>query len=229
MTLGEAFLTGAGLGIAGAVHCAAMCGVFALRAAAATSGAAAFLRFASYLGGKTFTYVFLGSIAGYFGSRFLDDSSDWRAWLGVGAAAVMLVVGLLGLLPRRSASSLAGFLGPVIQPLVRALGGHGSSGFTLGALTGLLPCGLVYLAALQAAVAGSVLNSAVLMAAFGLGTMPALIVVGTLGGGLHRRGWLGPVGLRIAGAILLIAMGAVALWRALGPLLAEPGAAPCCH
>ncbi len=226
----ESILFGLGLGIASALHCAAMCGVFALRAASATSSLAAFCRFASYLGGKTFTYAFIGALAGYIGARVVTDSTEWRAWLGIGAASLMILAGVLSFFPRRSASIAARFFGPALQPLVRGMG-RVSSGFPLGALTGLLPCGVVYLAAAQGAAAGSVLHSILLMIAFGFGTMPALITVGLLGraGGLGGTRGAGALGLRLAGGVLLVAMGVVAFWRALSPLLAEPGAAPCCH
>ncbi len=44
----------------------------------------------------------------------------------------------------------------------------------MGLLNGLLPCGLVYMAAAVAVSAGDVANSMVFMAAFGLGTLPMM-------------------------------------------------------
>jgi sulfite exporter TauE/SafE len=48
----------------------------------------------------------------------------------------------------------------------------------LGMLNGLLPCGLVYGALLVAASTGGPLPGAAGMMLFGLGTLPALLVVG---------------------------------------------------
>jgi sulfite exporter TauE/SafE len=50
--------------------------------------------------------------------------------------------------------------------------------FLLGMLNGLLPCGLVYFFAVTAASTGSALWGAVVMAIFGLSTIPALFSLG---------------------------------------------------
>ncbi|MCF8415763.1 MAG: sulfite exporter TauE/SafE family protein [Crocinitomicaceae bacterium] len=48
----------------------------------------------------------------------------------------------------------------------------------LGALNGLLPCGMVYVGLMNALIAGSPGQSALAMLAFGAGTLPAMIAVG---------------------------------------------------
>ena len=50
-------------------------------------------------------------------------------------------------------------------------------GFYIGFLNGFIPCGLVYIAALGVMVQGSVLESSLYMALFGLGTVPFLSVI----------------------------------------------------
>ena len=54
---------------------------------------------------------------------------------------------------------------------------NSSSFYLIGFLNGLLPCGMVYLALTSALATQSVVQGAVIMAFFGLGTMPALIMV----------------------------------------------------
>ena len=49
--------------------------------------------------------------------------------------------------------------------------------YLLGILLGFLPCGLVMAALLAVGASPSPLNAAIAMAAFGIGTMPALILV----------------------------------------------------
>ena len=49
--------------------------------------------------------------------------------------------------------------------------------FLAGGANGLLPCGLVYAAAIAAAGLGTVSGAVVFMTGFGLGTMPMLIVM----------------------------------------------------
>ena len=50
-----------------------------------------------------------------------------------------------------------------------------------GVLNGFLPCPLVYAFAAQAAASGSPLSGTMVMAAFGLGTFPAMLFMGSIG------------------------------------------------
>ena len=115
------------------------------------------------------------------------------------------------------------------MPVFRAAHGaekHGGP-FALGAATGFLPCGVTYLAALQAAALGNAADGAMLMAAFGLGTMPVLAATGLFGRGAMAK--LGPARVRVAGGLLLAAAGTVAVVRALLPLAGSDGGVVCCH
>jgi uncharacterized protein len=60
-----------------------------------------------------------------------------------------------------------------------------SSLFSLGALNGLLPCGLVYVAGAGAVAAGGFLSGLEYMLAFGLGTWPMMLGLGLAGQPLH--------------------------------------------
>ncbi|WP_339677738.1 sulfite exporter TauE/SafE family protein [uncultured Zhongshania sp.] len=55
----------------------------------------------------------------------------------------------------------------------------------IGGLWGFLPCGLIYSALTWSALSGSAIQSAILMACFGLGTAPAVVSIGSLSGGLR--------------------------------------------
>ena len=57
----------------------------------------------------------------------------------------------------------------------------------LGAINGWLPCGLVYSALLVAASSGGATPGALGMFLFGVGTIPALLVVGVGAGALSAR------------------------------------------
>jgi sulfite exporter TauE/SafE len=48
----------------------------------------------------------------------------------------------------------------------------------LGMLNGMLPCGMVYVAMINALLAGHPLSSSAAMIAFGLGTLPSMIAIG---------------------------------------------------
>lgn len=53
--------------------------------------------------------------------------------------------------------------------------------FLLGMANGLLPCGMVYLAIAGAVTANTVRNSVLFMFLFGVGTLPAMLVLGIFG------------------------------------------------
>ena len=94
-------------------------------------------------------------------------------------------------------------------------------------LTGLLPCGLVYAALGLSLGAGSALGGAATMAAFGLGTSPALTFAAVSARSLMRRL---PYGRPImAGAVLVLGLGALSV--RLPATVAQPtdAALPVCH
>jgi len=173
MSLGEAMAHGLGLALAGAAHCAGMCGVFAMRAAAARAGGAGLYRLIVYTIGKSFTYVFIGALAGAVGQAALSTASWVQAAVGilVGLALAMAAMRLLRAtpFPAPGAGHMARYVGMLVGALPR--GDRLSGSFFLGMVTGAIPCGLVYIAALESAALGSPLGGAVLMSAFGLGTV----------------------------------------------------------
>jgi len=85
--------------------------------------------------------------------------------------------------------------------------------FVGGLFWGWLPCGLVYSALLAAVVAGSAMQGAAVMLAFGAGTVPAMLGVGLLGSRLPQ-----PTGVfaRLTGSVIV----ACGLWIAAMPLAA---------
>ena len=58
---------------------------------------------------------------------------------------------------------------------------NNSSLFSIGLLNGLLPCGLVYMAAAGAVATGNIISSIFFMAFFGLGTLPVMWSVAFFG------------------------------------------------
>jgi sulfite exporter TauE/SafE len=60
-------------------------------------------------------------------------------------------------------------------------------GYPLGLALGFLPCGILYTALAAAAATGSPLYGALAMACFGLGTVPALVVIGLFGAAAGHR------------------------------------------
>jgi sulfite exporter TauE/SafE len=99
-------------------------------------------------------------------------------------------------------------LAPLAQRLARS--GSPLAALGLGVVWGWLPCGLTWTALIGAATTGDAGSGALLMAAFGLGTLPALGLGAWLMAG---RLPTGPQWRRAAGALLV----AAGLWTALAP------------
>jgi sulfite exporter TauE/SafE len=121
-----------------------------------------------------------------------------------------------------------------VQPLLRRLQPFDGPGRMLaaGALWGWLPCGMVYSVLVTAMLSGSAVNGALVMLAFGLGTLPMLLGLGLAGARL--RALLRMRGVRPACGALVLGFGLLGLARAAGGLphswlqavCVAPGAAP---
>lgn len=196
-----------GVGLLGGVHCAGMCGGFVLVAAA--GGRRGWLFHAGRLAG----YAALGAVAGLVGHG-LDLGG---AALGLHrlrflvAAVLLLLFGLafLGAFPRRWLEPGAGAAVRLIGALRRR--GGPFAWLLLGLPIGLLPCGLLYPMYALAAGSGSPARGALLLLAFGLGTVPLLGSVSVVFARLRvpARQRL----LRGAGVVMLV-MAAWMSWRA---------------
>lgn len=190
----------------GATHCAGMCGPFVLaqvagrlsRVAAADYGSWARLRGAAlipYHLGRLTTYSLLGIAAGGMAGS-LVEAAQFKALLpalllfAAFLFAAQIAAGFFpatgGFAGSRTPSRLAAVISRAARPLFDAPTGW--RGYTLGALLGFLPCGLLYGALAAAAGSGGAAMGGLAMAAFVAGTAPALIVVG-LGGSLLGARW----------------------------------------
>jgi uncharacterized protein len=159
--------------------------------------------------GRLATYSGLGAAAGAATSLFA--STD----LFAGLAAGLLVLGAAIMMSQAfglalgAAAPQAGMVQRLAGPLVASR--HPFARLSLGMVLGFLPCGLIYGALGAAAGTGSALEGGVSMAAFGLGTAPALIGVGWGGLLLKRRlqqstRWLGaPLLVLTSGLMLALA------------------------
>lgn len=211
---GAVFLTG----LLGGVHCAGMCGGIVT----ALSGAAGSSRLPLHLGynfARVTSYAIAGAFAGMLGSLglLLDGVLPVQLTLYVLANAMLIALGLY----LTGMSHVATFLERLgmglwrrLQPLTRrflpadtlprALG--------LGLLWGWLPCGLVYGILATALLSGDALDGAAIMAAFGLGTIPNLLLAGfamrRIGARLQAR----PV--RLAAGTLVLGFGVYGLAHA---------------
>jgi len=101
------------------------------------------------------------------------------------------------------------------------LGAHGRAApLALGVLNGFLPCPLVYALAAQAASTAGALPGMLTMAAFALGTFPAMLMMGGLGR-LLAPAWR-QRGVWLAGGCILL-LGIVTLGRGILPASMHAG------
>lgn len=203
------------IGLLGSAHCVGMCGGFV--ALLGHTGAPGRVRHrqAAYFAGKTTAYAVLGALAGIAGGAAGIALSGFQGVLSVALGIVLVLVGLglCGVLRRlpgagHVSSRVAARLGPTVRHLVQR--DRPGALFGLGALNGLLPCGLVYGMLAKAATTGSAAGGALTLAVFGLGTVPALALVGTVGAFVPpaRRLWL-----QRAGGVLVVALGILTIAR----------------
>ena len=207
-------------GLAGSFHCVGMCGGVVAALALTRGGHPLAARLGSqvcYNLGRVTTYTLLGALAGLIGSA-LDFRAlrSFSSWFFIGANLFVIAVGLssaLGL-GALNLSSLEGRGARLFAaPLKRLVASDSSlASFPLGLLLGLLPCGLVYAPLMAAAASGGPGLGAATMAALGLGTIPMLLLLGTVSSAVS--GTLRAAMLRLAGLAVAL-MGAAGLWRAL--------------
>jgi len=200
-------------GLVGSPHCLGMCGGFAVATGGRQRGGAA-----AWSLGRLITYASLGALGGAAGS--LLPGPGWT----VNAVAALLLLyfamRLGGWNPK-----LPSFLPAekITSAGARLLGRTGlGARFGFGALTGLLPCGLLYTALALPIASGEPLQGAVVMAAFWLGTVPALSFAAAA---LRRAAALRPW-TRRAVAAGVFGLGLVALVTR-APV--APDEAPACH
>lgn len=176
------FLMALGMGFFGSPHCLGMCGgvvtAFGLSMQSLTARQKTFLM-ATYHFGRLTSYALLGLLAGFVGTTVLEpllaNNNLPRVLLG----AVLILVGfsMLGLPFLTQLEKLGGQVWQKMSPIRQKVFPLNTfpKAFGAGILWGFLPCGLVYGALMMAVVGRDSLTGAVLMFAFGLGTLPMLV------------------------------------------------------
>ena len=224
-------LAGLALGLASSAHCAAMCGPLVLaagRAVAVRSRTGHLGQLALHHAARILMYVVLAIPAGLAGETLA--LRGFGRTVAIAAGAVLLVAALGSLRLRafgRAGAALSAIAARISTPVFRWSSRHAALGpLVLGAMNGILPCGLVYGALTTAAAAGSIGGSMLLMAGFGLGTGAILIAISTGAAVLTpevrlRLRPLAPVVLAVTAAILIA--------RGVLPAHQHDAAAPALH
>lgn len=209
------FLGGLLLGLASTLHCATMCGGIAGSLLMGLSPDSSRSRQITYLlsmqAGRVVAYMLAGATLSALGAAFygLFDQRDGYRVLQWSAAATLAWIGLslMGLVPALS------IFDRILSPISRVLGAlrrHGKlSAPLVGLLWGFLPCGMVYAALFYATLSGSAIQGALVMAGFGLGTLPAVTLAAFGYGRLMT--WARRPQLRRAMGAVLVALAPLSL------------------
>lgn len=166
------------MGLLGSVHCIGMCGplVMALPIAQKTNFQK-WVALALYHIGKITSYALLGIVFGLLGSQFPFYILQQNLSIVIGVVMLFYVVYVFILKPKHIVNF--NFLyKPIVNQLGKLFKHKSLATFLLiGFLNGLLPCGMVYLALTSALATQHLLNGGLFMLFFGLGTVPALLMV----------------------------------------------------
>lgn len=188
------------LGLLGSAHCIGMCGPLVLIIPAGKSRIASQLL---YNLGRITTYTMIGLLLGLLGSGLSELAANagkdplvlltrFQQFVSFLAAAFLFWFGLIRLsickepaiMQKAMPTRIPGFKsiqsGVVADQSIAAC-------YLFGVLLGFLPCGLSYGAFALAFAAGGPIEGGLSALSFGLGTLPALFLLGTTASGLVRK------------------------------------------
>jgi hypothetical protein len=231
ITLSSAFL----IGLLGGVHCIGMCGgiMNALSFAQPDqphSKIQTSFTLLLYNVGRVFSYSLAGALIGGLGMLLQGPVGILGPGLRIFAGLMMVAMGLYlagwwrGLVHLESLGNHV--LWRHVQPVTRKLMPVTQSwqALLLGALWGWLPCGLVYSTLTLAGAIGNWQQSALIMASFGLGTVPVMLLTGAFASQFKQ--WIQKATVRNIAALMVISFG---IWTAAPPLLHLIGSSGVMH
>lgn len=177
------------MGLFGSFHCVGMCGPLAMSLPIYSNDVwVKFYGSFLYNAGRVLTYSLFGLVFGLVGQSFRLFGFQQGLSVIIGIAVILFIF-----LPKKylifsNQIILVKYLGRLREQLARLFSQRNQSSLLLiGALNGLLPCGLVYMAASAAVTAGSIQKSILFMSFFGLGTLPMMWAVAFFGGFANLR------------------------------------------
>ncbi len=207
------------VGLLSGVHCLGMCGsIVGIFTAQVPAHAARWPFHLAYSSGRIASYVVAGALVGAVGQAglLMRDAVPVQHLLFALSSLMLVLLGLYlagvsGAV--RQLERLGGTLWKHLQPwtakllpvntVPRALG--------LGVLWGWLPCGLVYSVLLTALAGGNALRGALIMLAFGLGTLPNLMAIGLFWESV--RSWVQSPRVRLSAGLLVVLFGVYGLTK----------------
>jgi uncharacterized protein len=203
-------------GLMGGVHCAAMCGGIVCmlngRRDDKVKGVARWRFALAYNAGRILSYTFAGALAGSAGQAglLLRGSIPVQQVFMLAAGLTLCVISLylVGLTPLKRGLEAAGaVLWRHVQPFAQRMlpVNSVSKAVGLGLVWGWLPCGMVYAVLLLALSTGNSFQGGLVMLAFGLGTLPNMLLMSAMVSRLRLA--LKMRGTRVAVAAVFAAVG----------------------
>lgn len=167
------------LGVLSSFHCVGMCGPLMMALPVKhLSGQQQSIALLLYHAGRIVVYMTLGFLFGSMGwSLYM---AGWQQYFSIVLGVVMLSFAAYYFLFKNAPQpSFLKRIHSVLQAIMgKALrSGRLGAFMILGMCNGFLPCGMVYLAIAGALTSNEVAHGAVFMGAFGIGTLPVLILL----------------------------------------------------
>jgi len=217
--------TAFGAGLLGSAHCLGMCagisGLFAVGATVASIKTQLPLAIA-YNVGRVLSYAILGVAVAALGGAAVGMIPGLAGPVRLAGGLLIIIIGLQVAFNWRLLAPLEKVgaviwnrLVPHAKGLIPATSIASAAG--LGLIWGWLPCGLVYGALLLAVTTADPVGGGLVMIAFGLGTMPAMIATGLsaakLSAFMSRN--------RLGAGLLVVVLGVATLAMPLSKMLGE--------
>lgn len=222
------------VGLLGGVHCLGMCGsIVGILTAQLPKDGARWPFHLAYNSGRIASYLLAGILVGAIGQAglLLRNVVPIQHLLFALSSLMLIALGLylagIWSMVRRIEQAgsalwqriqpLTRFVFPITSP-VRAL--------FLGMLWGWLPCGLVYSVLVTALASGHPESGALIMLAFGLGTLPNLLMIGLFWE--RCRHWVQSPKVRLFAGLIVMAFGVFGLVK-VGYVFTTYGWSGSCH
>ncbi len=183
-------------GLLGALHCMGMCGGLVTACGMRFGGGLSFSL--TYNAGRILSYSFLGLLMGLIGKALIAAGlfGKFQGIVPIVAGSLMVLIGLdlLGFVPKGLRKITSGLFPKALSDKLigNQLKKYQPTTILLGIMNGLIPCGLLYAVGIKAAATADPVQGMLTMVAFGAGTLPALLLIGSFSGitGRVRSGLL---------------------------------------
>ncbi|MEN8838983.1 MAG: sulfite exporter TauE/SafE family protein [Flavobacteriales bacterium] len=207
MNLAEGFL----IGFLGSIHCIGMCGPIALMIPTSKNPFLKFFQIISYNFGRVLTYSLFGLFFGLIGESVRFMEIQQFVSIALGLILIVIVIGTLFSYHKaanRANKIVTKLFNPIKKKFGKSLGKERKNLLAIGILNGFLPCGLIYFALAASITSESIAGSTFFMAAFGAGTIPAMLIFMYFKSAINQK-----INLQKVVPYMLLAMGMLLVMR----------------